>query len=124
MLNSDRRIKTDIQDIENASEIVLRLRPVMFKYTDYWKSKHPTIEDKYYYNFIAQEFREVFPESVKGSGEFIEGDNEEVLQMDSYNAQIVTIKAVQDLIQENLKQQSEIESLKSEIEAIKALLTK
>ena len=83
---------------------------------------------------------EVFPESVQGSGEFLEGDEKEILQIDTYNAQVVTIKAVQDLIVENKSQQQqiqnlehqnqilqekvkEIEMLKSELEAIKALLT-
>ncbi len=101
LANSDKRIKTDIQDIENSFETILKLRPVKFKYTDYWKEKHSSIKDKYYYNFIAQEYRDVFPESVKGSGEYIEGDSNEILQLDSYNAQIVTIKAVQELIKEN-----------------------
>ncbi len=99
--HSDKRIKTDIRDIENSFETILKLRPVKFKYTDYWKSKHSSVKDQYYYNFIAQEYKEVFPESVKGSGEYIEGDSNEILQLDSYNAQIVTIKAVQELIREN-----------------------
>ncbi|MBU8891574.1 MAG: tail fiber domain-containing protein [Bacteroidales bacterium] len=101
LANSDKRIKTDILDIENSFETILKLRPVKFKYTDYWRSKHSSIKDQYYYNFIAQEYQQVFPQSVKGSGEYIEGDSNEILQLDSYNAQIVTVKAVQELIIEN-----------------------
>ncbi len=122
--NSDRRIKTDIIDISNAFETVLKLRPVKFRYTDEYITKHPTIVNKYYYNFIAQEFQQVFPEAVKGSGEYLDGDSKEILQIDTYNAQIVTIKAVQELILENQKQQKEIEALKAEIESIKLLLKK
>lgn len=122
--NSDRRIKTDILDIENAAETVLKLRPVMFKYTSEWMQKHPSIENRFYYNFIAQEYQQVFPESVNGSGEYIDGDADEVLQLDSYNAQIVSIKAVQELILENRKQQEEIDALKAELEAIKVMLRK
>lgn len=117
LANSDRRIKTDIQDIENSFEIVLKLRPVKFKYTDYWKLKHKDIKDQYYYNFIAQEYQQVFPESVKGSGEYIKGDDQEILQLDSYNAQIVTIKAVQDLIIEN-------EDLKERVKKLEDIVNK
>ncbi len=117
LANSDRRIKTDIQDIENSFETLLKLRPVKFKYTDYWKSTHKDIQDQYYYNFIAQEYQEVFPESVKGSGEYIEGDDQEILQLDTYNAQIVTIKAVQDLILEN-------EELKERVKKLEDIVNK
>jgi len=120
LANSDKRIKTDIKDIENSFETILKLRPVKFKYTDEWKKKHPSIEDKFYYNFIAQEFQQVFPESVKGSGEFINGDDKEILQLDSYNAQIITIKAVQDLIKENKEHQNQIDVLKKENAQLKS----
>ena len=47
---SDKRIKTDIQDIDNAFEKIMKLRPVKFKYTDEWKSRNKSIQDIYYYN--------------------------------------------------------------------------
>ena len=49
---------------------------------------------------------------------------DEILQIDSYNSQIVTVKAVQELILENQKQQSEIETLKAQLAEIKAMLNK
>jgi hypothetical protein len=113
LANSDKRIKTDITDIDNSFELMLKLHPVKFKYTKEWMEKNPSIENKFYYNFIAQEFQTVFPESVKGSGEFLPGDPKEILQLDSYNAQIVTIKAVQELIIKNQEQQKQIEELKA-----------
>ncbi len=113
--NSDRRIKTDITDITNASDIIMSLRPVKFKYTEEWKKRHPSIKDQFYYNYIAQEYQKVFPESVKGSGEYLENDKNEILQIDTYNAQIVSIKAIQELISQNNKQQMEIESLKAQV---------
>lgn len=111
--NSDGRIKTDVQDITDGIGTLKKLRPVKYKYTNYWMGKHPGIKNQYYYSFIAQEFREVFPESVRGSGEFIEGDPVEVLQIDPYNAQIVTIKAVQELI-------DKVEALEAENRKLKA----
>ena len=110
-------------------ETVLKLRPVKFKYTAEWKKKHPSIEDRYYYNFIAQEYQQVFPESVQNSGEFVDGDSKEVLQIDTYNAQIVTIKAVQELIKkvetlekENTRLKTENSQFKADIEQIKAFI--
>jgi hypothetical protein len=127
LANSDRRIKTDIRDIDNSFELIKRLRPVKFKYTEEWKRKHPSIKDQYYYNFIAQEYQQVFPESVKPSGEFVDGDPQEVLQVDTYNAQIAAIKAVQEMIlkieeleKENGKLKAESEQLKSESAKLKS----
>jgi hypothetical protein len=112
--NSDRRIKTDIHTIENATQTLMKLNPVMFHYTADWKKRNPSIKDQYYYNFIAQEFKEVFPEAVQGSGEYLEGDSTEILQIDTYNAEIVTIKAVQELIQRVEKLEKENQQLKAE----------
>ncbi len=118
LANSDRRIKTDVIDIEDSYSTLLKLRPVKFKYTEEWKRDRPSIEDKYYYNFIAQEYAEVFPESVQGSGEFLEGDDKEIIQIDTYNAQIVTIAATQELIRDHTKMKEEIAGLKQALESI------
>jgi len=114
LANSDRRIKTDIQNIDNAINTIMQLRPVKFKYNEEYKQAHPSINNQYYYNFIAQEYQGVFPQSVQGSGEYLDGV--EILQMDSYNAQIVAIKAIQELKEENdrLKQRIEILEAKNE----------
>lgn len=64
---SDARIKTDIQDIDDALEILRRVRPVKFRYNAEFLMKHPSVRDVPYYNFISQEFRKVFPDSVTES---------------------------------------------------------
>ncbi|MCK4749332.1 MAG: tail fiber domain-containing protein [Bacteroidales bacterium] len=110
LANSDARIKTDVMDIRNAREQILSLHPVRFRYTEEYMILNPSVQDKEYYNFIAQEFQEVFPEAVRRGGDNLgEGDN--LLQMDSYPAQVVAIKAIQELIQENREQQQIIEQL-------------
>ena len=116
LANSDRRIKTDIKEIHNPFEKILQLRPVKFRYSDEWQRRHPKIQDHYYYNFIAQEYQQVFPESVQGSGEYLENDPNEILQIDTYNAQIITIAAVQELIQAN-------EELKNRIAKLELMVT-
>ncbi|MBI4174649.1 MAG: tail fiber domain-containing protein, partial [Candidatus Aenigmarchaeota archaeon] len=97
LANSDLRIKTDVSSAEGL-ELLTQLRPVAFRYTDEYRSLHPSIENKVYYNFIAQEFAEVFPDSVKGSGEFLP-DGHEILQIDPYPAQVAAIRAIQELDQ-------------------------
>jgi hypothetical protein len=112
LANSDRRIKKDIRDIAGAQEKVLQLRPVQFRYTDEWLEKNPCIDDRDYYNYIAQEYAEVFPYAVKGSGEYLSNDPDEILQLDGHDAQMVTIKAVQELIMENRALRSELDEMK------------
>jgi hypothetical protein len=119
LANSDRRIKTDIKDITDAKSLLMKLHPVIFRYTDEWRKRNPSIKDRYYYNFIAQEFKEVFPNSVAGSGEYLAGDPEEILQIDTYNAGIITIKAVQELIKENDDLKKEINLLYAELNELK-----
>jgi hypothetical protein len=122
LANSDRRIKTDIQDINNAADLLMKLHPVKFRYSDEWLRRNPSIKDHEYYNFIAQEFGEVFPNSVAGSGEYLDGDPDEILQIDTYNAEIVTIKVAQDLVKENKKLKEQIEDLYSQVQQLKSYL--
>ncbi len=123
-ITSDRRVKTGIQDIEDAFGIISRLRPVKYKYNEVWRSRHPEIEDQWRYNFIAQEYAEVFPQSVQPGSERLDG--EPVLQMDPAYAQVVAVKAVQELIRENeslrdtqQEQEEEIRQLREELNALK-----
>ena len=116
LANSDYRIKSEIRDIENASDIMLKLRPVGFRYTEEYLEGHPTIEDREYYNFLAQEYEEVFPEAVMSSGEILESSGDDILQMDSYNSRIVSIAALQELIEENKRQKERIRELYRQIE--------
>jgi hypothetical protein len=61
---SDFRIKTEIQTIDDALEIINQLRPVKYHYTPEFLAKHPSVKDADYYNFIAQEYQQIFPDSV------------------------------------------------------------
>ena len=115
LANSDMRIKTDIQDIDDALATIRKLHPVRFRYTDEYRRKHPSIKDHAYYNFIAQEYREVFPDSVQDDGTGL-------LQVDTYNATPYLVKAVQEQQKtiEQLHEQykAEIEQLETENKSI------
>ena len=124
LANSDRRIKTGIAPIPDALDTILKLRPVTFRYDDAYRKAHDSIGDQRYYNVIAQEFAEVFPGAVKGSGEYLPGkpqskDNE-ILQVDTYPAQIVTIAAVQELAALNLLQDEELATLRRDVSAVRS----
>src|SRR5262249_27869668 len=81
LANSDRRIKTGISTVTNALETLSQVRLVNFRYTDSYRTAHPVIENHSYLNVIAQEFAQVFPDHVKGSGEKLP-DGSEILQVD------------------------------------------
>ena len=100
LANSDRRIKTEIEPIGGALEKLSRVRLVDFRYTAGYLAAYPEIEDRRYPNVIAQEFAEVFPEDVKGSGQLL-SDGSEVLQVDTYPLTIYSAAAIQELHREN-----------------------
>lgn len=117
LANSDARIKTEVRDIDNALAVIDRLRPVRFRYTEECKAAHPSIHDGEYYNYIAQEYREVFPDYVQASGE------DDLLQLDAYPASIYAVRAIQELHQMVKEKDAHIAALEQEIAALKALNT-
>jgi len=123
--NSDRRIKTDIQPVTGALETIARLNPVTFHYTPEYLAEHGIIEDVRYYNVIAQEFREVFPDAVRWGGDTLP-DGGKILQVDTYPATITAIAAVKELnekLREEVKaKEGEMEALRSKLEALERRL--
>ena len=101
LANSDARIKTEISEIDGALARLMRVRPVTFRYTADYRAAHPGIDDRIYYNVIAQEFAQVFPDAVQGSGEYLphaeHSADTEIQQVDVHPALITTIAAVQEL---------------------------
>ncbi len=117
LANSDRRIKTDIETVGNALDTLDRVRLVSFDYDDDYRAAHPKIADHRYLNVIAQEFAGVFPEYVKGSGEFLP-DGSEILQVDTYPLTIYSAAAVQELNTVVKDQECRIAELESKIESL------
>ncbi len=116
LANSDRRIKQDVHEIDGALETLERIRPVAFRYSDEYVERHPSIECKEYYNVIAQEFAQVFPDYVKDSGE------DGMLQVDTHPAMIHAIAALQELHQVVRAQESEIEALQDRLARLESSL--
>jgi hypothetical protein len=121
--NSDRRIKTEIESIEGALLKIDRVRLVDFRYTADYLAAHPEIEDRRYPNVIAQEFQQVFPNEVKGSGQRLP-DGTEILQVDTYPLTIYTAAAVQELHRENLTLKKQVAEQEERLRKLETLLLK
>jgi hypothetical protein len=122
-VTSDARVKTDIRTIESGLAQIMRLRPVTFRYTDEWRLANPGVKNKDYYHFVAQEFAEVFPESVHRGPETLEGEPENLLRMNSQPAQVVAIRAIQELAEQNREQQAIIDRLLDKVDALEQQLS-
>jgi len=108
--NSDQRIKTEIATVTDALQTLNKVRLVSFRYTDDYRAAHPASIDRTYHNVIAQEFKEIFPDYVKNSGEKLP-NGDEILQVDTYPLTIYSVAAIQELKREK---DTEIQQLKSE----------
>jgi hypothetical protein len=119
--NSDRRIKQDVRPLTNALELINRVRPVGFRYTEEYLAEHPAIRDHEYYNVIAQEFAQVFPDSVQAGGDHL-ANGEAVLQVDTYPATIYSIAAIQQLDREVKARDDRIAALEKNIAELRAIV--
>lgn len=134
-LGSDERLKKDVKPINSALTIIEQLNPVSYYYdTD----KYPGIgydEGRLTHGFIAQELETVLPELVKEKNIILNSNIEKTADMTGEEREVQQFKVVnytgvipiltqaikeQQVIIES--QQEEINELKSEIEAIKAIL--
>ena len=103
---SDKRIKKNIVTTKYGLNTIMKMRPVDYDLK---------LNDKKQVGFIAQEVKELVPELVDG----FEGDvsKGEILSLNYNGITPILTKAIQE-------QQKEIDSLKAEIETLKALFAK
>jgi Chaperone of endosialidase len=120
---SDRRIKQDIAPIGNAVNTLLKLKPVSFHYTPEYRAMENNLPDKPYLGFIAQEFRDVFPDAVMETAKHVPGapaNTAPILALDSSPALITAVAAVQELAVESRDRDAEVEKLRAENASIRA----
>jgi len=103
---SDARVKQNIETIPNALAVLAQLRPTQFMYTQSYLTNHPEIPDIEHYGFIAQEFQQVFPDSVSMSPEGF-------YQVNASNVIPYAIKAIQE-------QQAEITGILARVSDLEA----
>jgi pyruvate/2-oxoacid:ferredoxin oxidoreductase beta subunit len=92
---SDKKLKTNIKDIEYGLDTIMKLNPKEYD----WKK-----DNRHDIGFIAQEVEEVIPEIVKDKKHF----DKEIKTLDYEKLTAVLIKAVQE-------QQEQINELKEKL---------
>jgi hypothetical protein len=95
IFNSSRRFKHDIQPMDKASEAILALKPVSFKFNSDWK-------DTTQYGLIAEEVAEVNPELVVRGKD----GNVQTVRYEQVNAM---------LLNEFLKEHKKVQSLETTV---------
>jgi hypothetical protein len=105
---SDERLKRNIVELDSTLEKIKQLRPVLHL----WKSDDESKTEPEHLGFIAQEVEELFPELV--------GTRPDDYKYIHYKMLVVPLtKAIQEQQQIIEAQKAEIETLKSDITAIK-----
>lgn len=139
--SSDVRVKEQIKNIDDALGTLLQVRPVTYVYNDDYRSRF-NLPEKRQHSVIAQEFAQVFPEAVQGSGEYLPGYeyckqvsdevkqtepclSQEILSVDTYPAQITAIAAIQELAvkldaaeEENVELKKQLQALSDRLDAL------
>ena len=117
--NSDRRLKTEITELDYGLETVLRLNPVSY----YWKRDRESRAEKTI-GLIAQDVKPLLGELVRTGH-----DKEKTLSLDYTGLIPVLINAIKEqqeiigqLSSKSEKQQSEIKALQAEFEKIKSAI--
>ena len=100
---SDERLKKNIQSLDEVMPSVMRLQPRTYQFKD-------ANSDRVFTGLIAQELQQVFPQFV-----YYGGDNQVTYSVDYASMSVVALKAIQE-------QQAEIDELKAEIAALKAIV--
>jgi len=121
--SSDRRLKTNIQPLEYGLEEIMKLQPVRYEWINKSRGQGEQI------GLIAQDVKEVFPQTIIGTGTGKDGDwyglNYQLLVSPMINA-IKELKAMIDgLFEANEEQDKKTQAMEAEIqilrEEIKAL---
>lgn len=119
---SDERIKDDITPIESPRDILMNIRAAT------WKYRHKGAEGRFGIGVIANDIGKYFPDAVinTGSRELDDGtvvDDVLAVEAGDSGAMVAVHHAVlQSLVEENRKQQLEIEALKSDMEELKKMV--
>ena len=105
-VSSSRRFKTDIQDMEDASQRLLRLRPVTFRYKKPFADGSTPMQ----YGLIAEEVAEVYPDLVERSADG---------QIETVKYEVLNTL----LLNQWQRQQAQLERIREQIARVKAILS-
>ena len=120
-IGSDKRLKKDIKQENNAIEKIMKLNPVSYKY-DKNASKWLNFEfSKTSHGFIADEVLEVFPEMVKEFVEPVLGDAKALNEAKVFKS-VNYIQLISILTKGIQEQQAQIEELKTLLKSTNTLV--
>lgn len=108
---SDRRLKTDISNFTDGLSVLMKIRPVWFKYNGLGGMPK---DGQRYVGVVAQEMQQVAPYTI---GTFKADGNEEYMNYDSNAVLYILINSVQE-------QQAIIEGLQKRLQALESKLLK
>jgi len=109
---SDERIKENVRPYEKGLSEILKVETKLFDYNG--KAKYPKLKDNV--GVIAQEIKDIFPETVSTFEEKLNEDDEketELLKFDSHALTFALINSVKELSAKVNELQEEINTLKS-----------
>jgi hypothetical protein len=124
-MSSSRRFKEDIQDMGDASDGLMHLRPVVFRYKQPFDDGTRPIQ----YGLIAEEVAEVYPDlvahSADGQIETVKYQALDPMLLNEVQRQQAEILALRKQLNENevQSQQAEIQELRDRFNKMKAALT-
>jgi len=123
LVDSDKRLKTNIKPLQSALQSVLKLQGITFNWKD--ETNHRPGQN---IGFIAQDVKEIFPEIVSGGEKDKEG-NEIYYSIEYATLTPILVEAIKELNTENQtlnetnkKQNETIKELEARIEALEKLI--
>ena len=109
-VSSDRRLKANIENFEDGLEVINKIRPVTYFYNG--KANLPTQEQGI--GTIAQELEVIAPYMVKKWTFKNEEKEEDYLTVDYHALPLILVNAVQEMTQKNEQHEAQITQLKKE----------
>ncbi|MBV9769992.1 MAG: tail fiber domain-containing protein [Bryobacterales bacterium] len=109
---SSQRFKEDIHDMGDASNGLLRLRPVTFRYKQAYNDGSKPLD----YGLIAEEVAKIYPNLV------VRGKDGQIQTVQYQKLTPMLLNELQNQAEQNRQQAEQIEGLEDRLEALEALL--
>ena len=116
---SDRRAKEAIEPIHGAVDRLARLRPVSFRWREWYRTAVPSVGEGTEFNFIAQEFEEVFPGSCTPTS-ITTPDGGRLLSLNTSVLTPYTVAAIQELHERNTSLEAQLQQRTDELRELQS----
>lgn len=118
---SDRRAKEEILALTNALETLRAVNPVSYHFQDWYLTAHPEAGDFTHFGVIADEFAQIFPDSVNPIG-VTAPDGTPLLGVDTSPLLPYSVAAILELDTRNRELESTVNAQAEELNALRARL--